>query len=145
MTSSIDSNLLVYAHNVSAPEHRTASRFIEGLLKDQTGEQVVLIHQTLFEFYSILTNPLIVAKPNPAEAWKICLYYFRHASIQMASYESPVLQIIQELMKESPGRGKRFFDLVLAATLKYHGVRRFYTRNEKHFREYGFLEIISPL
>ena len=145
MISSLDSNLLVYAHNKSAPEHDVAAGFVESLLKGGSGEQLLLLHQTLFELFSILTNPLIVAKPNAREAWKICLYYFRHASVQTASYEAPVFQIVHDLLREKSQRGRRFFDVVLAATLKYHGVRRLYTRNEKHFRDYRFLEVMNPL
>jgi predicted nucleic acid-binding protein len=145
LTSSVDANLLVYAHNVSAPEHKIASTFLEKLFRPDSGETVLILHQTIFELFAILTNPIIVSKPNIVEAWKICLYYFSHDSIQTASYESSVFQIVQELFKENHDRGKRFFDLVLAATLKFHGVRRFYSRNEKHFRQYSFLEVINPL
>ena len=143
MISSVDSNLLVYAHNTNAPEHEVCSAFIKRLL--ESGEQVLILHQTLFELFSILTNPIIVSKPNPAQAWKICRYYSSHGALQTASYEAPVFLIIQELLDENMQHGRRFFDLVLAATLKHHGVQRFYTRNERHFRQYSFLEVINPL
>ena len=145
MISSIDTNVLVYAHNTSALQHDNASRFIQRVLKSEAGEQLLILHQTLFELYAILTNRLIVSKPNHKEAWKVCLYYSSHAAVQTAAYEAAVFPLVRELLEENPERGKRFFDLVMAATMKYHGVGRFYTGNEKDFRQYPFLEVINPL
>jgi predicted nucleic acid-binding protein len=115
------------------------------MLRNDSKEQLLILHQTLFELFAILTNSLIVSKPNPKEAWNICVYYTTHSAVQIAAYEAAVFRIVEDLFQEHPRRGKRLFDLILAATLKYHGVQRFYTRNEKHFRQYSFLEVINPL
>jgi len=67
------------------------------------------------------------------------------SSIQTVAYEPAVLPVAESLLTEIPQRGKRFFDLVLVATLKYHGISRLYTRNVKDFQSYSFLEIIDPI
>jgi predicted nucleic acid-binding protein len=145
LVSSFDSNLLVYAHNEAASEHKAAKKFVETMLAT-TAEQVLIVHQTLFELFSVLTSVAIFPRPlTPLQAWRTCDFYLTHSSIQTASYEFPVLSIVEYLLAEKPQRGKRFFDLVFAATLKYHAVNRLYTRNAKHFQNYGFLEVINPI
>ena len=145
LVSSFDSNLLVYAHNEAASEHKAAKRFVEMTLMD-TAEQILIVHQTLFELFSVLTNGAVFARPlTPLQAWHTCDFYLTHSSLQIVSYEFPVMSIVEHLLAERPQRGNRLFDLVLAATLKYHGVRRLYTRNLKDFQNYSCLEVINPL
>ncbi len=145
LVSSFDSNLLVYAHNEAASEHKAAKRFVEKMLAE-TVEQVLIVHQTLFELFAVLTSTAVFARPlTPLQAWRTCDFYLTHSSIQIASYEFPVLSIVEHLLAEKPQRGNRFFDLVFAATLKYHAVNRLYTRNSKDFRNYSFLEVINPI
>jgi uncharacterized protein len=145
VVSSFDSNLLVYAHNEAAPEHQAAKRFVEKILFD-TAEQILIVHQTLFEVFAVLTSSAVFARPlTPLQAWHTCDFYLTHSSIQIAAYEFPVMSIIETLLAQRPQRGNRLFDLVFAATLKYHGVTRLYTRNLKDFQNYSFLEVINPI
>ena len=145
LVSSFDANLLVYGHNEAAPEHGPVKIFLEKLLT-ASSEQIVIVHQTLFELFSVLSSPAVFARPLPAlQAWGTCRFYLTHPSIQIVAYEPAVLPIVENLLTERPQRGKRFFDVVFAATLKYQGVTRLYTRNVKDFRSYSFLEIINPL
>jgi len=143
--SSFDSNLLVYAHNEAAPEHAKAKSFLEKTLSDGS-EQILIVHQTMYELFAVLTSSALFRRPlTTTEAWSTCEFYLTHSAIQVAAYEPPVLMIVQNLIRERPQRGKRLFDLILAATLKYHGVTRLYTRNVKDFSDYKFLEATDPL
>jgi predicted nucleic acid-binding protein len=143
--SSFDSNLLVYAHNEAAFEHAKARSFLEKVLSDGS-EQILILHQTLYELFAVLTSSVVFRRPlTTTEAWGICEFYLNHSAVQVAAYEPPVLSIVQNLVREKPRRGKRLFDLILAATLKYHGVSRLYTRNLKDFSDYAFLEATDPL
>ena len=145
LVSSFDANLLVYGHNEAAPKHGTAKIFLEKLL-GASSEQIVIVHQTLFELFSVLTSPAVFVRPLPAlQAWGICQFYLTHPSIQIVAYELAVLPIVESLLRERPQRGKRIFDVIFAATLKYHGINRLYTRNIRDFQSYSFLEIINPL
>ena len=40
---------------------------------------------------------------------------------------------------------RRTFDVVLAATLKRHGVTTFYTRNAADFADLGWFAVVDPL
>lgn len=135
----------MYAHNEGASEHIPVKTFLENILATSS-EQIVIVHQTLFELFSVLTSAALFKRPlSPIQAWQVCEFYLTHAEIQTTGYEPAVLMIVRELLLQKPQRGKRFFDLILAATLKYHGVTRVYTRNVKHFQDYSFLEIVNPL
>jgi predicted nucleic acid-binding protein len=145
LISSFDSNLLVYAHNESSPEHQAALRFVEATLSN-SAEQLTIAHQTLFELFSVLTSTAVFRKPLlPLVAWQTCAFYLTHSAVQIISYESAVLPIVNHLLLEKPQRGRRLFDLIFAATLKHHGVTRLYTRNVKHFTDFPFLETVNPL
>lgn len=145
LVSSFDSNLLVNAHNEAASEHMAAKTFVEKMFA-ATNEEIIIVHQTLFELFSVLTSAALFPRPlTTLQAWRTCEFYLSHSSLQLVSYESPVLSIVEHLLVENPQRGKRLFDLIFAATLKYHGVKRLYTRNVKHFQNYAFLEVVNPI
>jgi len=40
---------------------------------------------------------------------------------------------------------RRTYDLVLAVTLRSHGVKEFYTRNVADFRTAGFESVVNPI
>ena len=146
MSSAVDADLLVYAHNASVSQHAGARAFVETTMLGDGDEEFVMVHQTLFELYSALSSALILPKPlTGLEAWGVCRIYLEHPRLQTVAYAPPVIEIIEALLKQHPHRGKRFFDLVLAATLKYHGITKIYTHNTKHFRGYEFLKVENPL
>ena len=147
MSSAVDADLLVYAHNASASQHAKAKSFVEErMLAAAEDEEFVIAHQTLFELFAALSNPIILPRPlSSSEAWKVCRIYREHPKVQTIAYDAPVLEIVGSLLEEQPKHGKRLFDLVLAATLKYNGVTKLYTHNVKHFSGYRFLTVENPL
>lgn len=63
----LDANILVYAVEVSAPQHAISRALIESARNPTT--TLDLTSQVLCEFYSTVTNPRRVALPrSPAEA-----------------------------------------------------------------------------
>lgn len=146
MSSAVDADLLVYAHNTSVSQHPRARAFVESTMLGDGDEEFVIVHQTLFELYTALSSALILPKPlTSLQAWEVCKIYLDHPRLQTIAYAAPVIEIVQPLLKQHPQRGKRFFDLVLAATLKYHGITKLYTHNTKHFLGYEFLKVENPL
>lgn len=146
MNSAVDTNLLLYAHNSSVSQHAAARDFVESRVLAVGDEEFVVCHQTLCELFAALTNSILLPNPLTTEqAWDVCRIYLDHPLIQKISYEPAILKVIESLLRDGPQRGKRLFDLKLAATLRYHRVRRFYTCNPKHFAGYDFLEVVNPL
>lgn len=66
----VDTNLLVYAHVSSFPEHDAARRWLDDAL---TGpDRVGLPWPSLLAFVRLVTNPRIFTKPEPiADAWEV--------------------------------------------------------------------------
>ena len=63
----VDSNLLVYAHRTSVPEHRAAQRALERAAGDQAGWGITQASVT--EFWSVVTHTASAGRPStPAEA-----------------------------------------------------------------------------
>ena len=146
MNSAVDTNLLLYAHNSSVSQHAAARDFVESRVLAVGEEEFTVSHQTLCELFATLTNSILL--PNPLttkQAWEVCRIYLNHPLIQKIAYEPAIIEVIETLLHDHPQRGKRLFDLKLAATLRYHGVKRLYTCNPKHFAGYDFLEVVNPL
>jgi len=146
MNSAVDTNLLLYAHNSSVSQHSAAREFVESRVLAVGEEEFVVCHQTLCELFAALTNASLLPNPLSTEqAWDVCRIYMDHPLIQKIAYEPAILKVIESLLRDHPKRGNRLFDLKLAATLRYHGVKRLYTCNLKHFDGYDFLEVENPL
>jgi predicted nucleic acid-binding protein len=78
-------------------------------------------------------SPVVVAWYRNATGWQHCAWEPRMMS-KLASrwaYDSfPV---------------RRSFDLILAITLKEHGVEVFHTRNTKDFEDLNYFRVVNPL
>ena len=141
---SLDTNLLVYAANTAAAEHEKALAVVNGMLA-APGEWI-LADQVLWEFYKALRHPLILAKPrNAAEAGGHIRFLREKSGVSCCAYGTACFsKVVTKL--EAPGFPyQRTHDAVLAATLRHHGVRVFYTRNTKDFADAGFDEVINPI
>lgn len=65
----IDANLLVYAANQAAPEHRAAREWLDEKLSGTA--RVGLPWPSLLAFVRLTTNPLVMRRPVPvATAWQ---------------------------------------------------------------------------
>jgi uncharacterized protein len=136
----LDTNVLVYALNVDAPQHpeclavvqHSASRAMPG----------VLLPQVLMECYSVITSPRRIANPAPPEnAWLIM------RSLSEAIEMKPVLESffddLDGLVSRHPRRGRDVFDLALVAQMRRHGIGTICTCNARDFGIAG-IRAIEP-
>jgi predicted nucleic acid-binding protein len=78
----IDTNLLIYAHRVRAPEHRAAQRAIDLAAAAGPGWGISL--PCIAEFWSIVTNPAAAGGPTPvADAARFLTSLVRDGEAQM--------------------------------------------------------------
>lgn len=141
---SLDTNILLYAANSTAPEHLKAKVIVDAMLK--TPREWILSDQTLLEFYKALRNPRIFEKPRSAREAALLVSFLRrdsgipHCTYELARFD----QLFQHLAaKDFPYQ--RTHDAVLAITLLHEGVEEFYTRNTKDFVQFGFLRLKNPI
>lgn len=137
----VDANILVYAFDAEAPQHRASRSLLEA---GKTGATTLFVtFQILCEFYSIVTNPRRVAKPRSATdavAAISGLLSFLH----VLPVPSRAVDGWLDLLRRRPVIGGEVFDLQIAATMLANGVQRLYTFNAADFEAFRELVVSTP-
>lgn len=144
---STDTNLLGYAANSAAAEHPPARAFLATL--DTEGAEVVLCELMLVEFYNLLRNPAVFAKPASATAAAAVVHSYRtHPRWRLVDYPGPEAQLAEPLWRAAAApqfARRRIYDVRLALTMRHHGVTDFAPANVKDFQGFGFARVWNPL
>ncbi len=144
MTNSLDTNILLYAADEDAAEHKAASTVVGEMLASP--REWLLADQVLFEFYKALRNPRILHHPLDArEAALRVRFLHSESGVTRCCYDLDNWDAVFARLSERGTPAGRTHDLVLGITLKSNGVDRFYTRNTKDFQEIAFSELINPI
>lgn len=136
----IDTNILVYAHNIDSPFHHQAKAFMIDMLKNHTDE-LVIPYQTFIEFISTMTRR--IEKPLPIEDVLTLVKYYLNKQITIIYPKNSQFDTFFDLFAQTPYRG-RFFDVLMIATLKDNGVNKIFTVNVKDFQGHNFLTVENP-
>jgi len=141
---SFDTNLLFYAVNQDAKEHKKAIGFIQEALKHP--RKWIVADQVYFEIYRLLRNPIVLGKPlNATDAASIIRFYRMESGFLHCAFESEFMEEVLKTMEKHDFPASRTFDLILAATLKRNGVTEFYTKNRKDFLDFNWFKVFDPL
>ncbi len=144
MLRSLDTNILVYAANDAAPEHRKARSLVERVAAESG--QWLLSSQVLWEFYRALRNPVIQQPPaRPREALARVRQIRSDLGARECAYEPKFFDEVAHVFARSSLTYRATHDVVLAVTLVKNGVTEFYTRNAKDFADLGFERVIDPI
>lgn len=142
--NSLDTNILVYAANADAAEHRAARAVVDEMLASP--ERWLLADQVLFEFYKALRNPRILERPlDAARASRHLSFLCEESGVARCCYELEHWDAVLARLRDRATPYQQTHDIVLAATLRAGGVTRFYTRNVRDFERAGFEEVINPI
>ena len=138
-----DTNLLVYAHYPSAPEHRAAWRAIERACSDPRGWGIAL--SSVAEFWSVVTSPAVRAGPAPeqqARDYLQALIVDAGALVWALPEESwrRLLQMAADLEVQ----GSRIFDLQIALAAFENGATEIWT-HDRNFASLPGLLVRDPL
>lgn len=142
----LDTNLLVYAHNVDSPLHTSAHQFLEVEFnrRDKAGNAVVCIpSQALLEFLNTITWSRLESPLAMRDAVAVVQYYV-DSGIPIIYPKSSQLHTVLALL-ESVSSRKNIFDAGLAATLHDNNIAGLYTVNTKDFKHFDFLDVVNPL
>lgn len=145
MVYAIDANILVYAYNLDSPLHLKTYTFLkEEVLSGSL--RACLPYQSLYEFYSIVTNPRRVERPlEPDKAKEIIETYMKARNIPKIYPRKSNLRNVLDLLTKYIILRQEIFDVVFVATLIDNGVDGIITRNAKHFSMFDFLNVLNPL
>lgn len=140
----VDTNILLYAADRSAPEHTVCrQRLLEWR------EEPSAWHLTwgiVYEFIRVATHPRIFRKPLSLEvAWKFIQAVLASRSVSVLVETERHVQVANEVFSKFPTiSGNLAFDAHTVILMKEHGIRIIYTR-DADFHRFPFLEVIDPL
>lgn len=143
----LDTNILVYAHNLASPFHQKAKIFVEQIIgeEDEFGNPVICIPlQVCAEFINVCTRQTIGKPLSIIEAVKEIRRYAEFLAIPILYPKPTQLKTFLTFLESTTTR-KKTFDVYLAATLKDHEIEGLYTVNVEDFEEFAFLKIRNPL
>jgi toxin-antitoxin system PIN domain toxin len=140
----VDTNVLVYAADQSAPEHARCRALIEQCRRRHGAW--FLTWGVVYEFLRVVTHPRVMRQPWTMEAG---------LGFVAALQESPGLAflvptnrhaaVLAEVVAEVPGlAGNIIHDAQTAVLMREHGIRRICTR-DTDFHRFPFLEPVDPL
>ena len=139
-STSLDTNLLLYAANPDSPHHAAAKRFASA------PERFVICELVLVELYMLLRNPAVLARPMTAgAAADFCAALRANPHWQHVDYEPGVSAPLWAWARRTRAGFRRIIDARLALTLRHHGVTAFATANAKDFADFGFDTVWNPL
>lgn len=142
--NSLDTNILIYALNSAAPEHAKALAVVNMMLANPS--EWILSDQVLWEFYRVMRHRKILHKPRTAVQAAAQIRFIREQSgVACCAYETRLFDEVLSLLQKPRFPYQRTHDAVLGMTLLRHGVKTFYTRNEKDFTDIPFSKVINPI
>jgi toxin-antitoxin system PIN domain toxin len=140
----VDTNVLVYAADASAPEHDRCRSLLEGWRR-RNGAWY-LTWGICYEFLRVVTHPRVLRRP-----WTMAAGVQFLAAVQ----DSPALdfliptdrhsRVLADVVAEvSALSGNIVHDTHTAVLMREHGIRRICTR-DTDFHRFAFLEPVDPL
>lgn len=137
----LDTNVLVYAVNRDAPQHRASRAVVQAGLAGEL--PVVLVPQVLTEGYAILTDRHRVTHPlQPAAAWALIDNY--RAGFPVMDFTARVLDTLADLVRTRAPIAQDIFDVVLVAQMRAHGITTLCTFNTEDFQKFPGISAEQP-
>jgi predicted nucleic acid-binding protein len=140
----LDTNVIVYAHMASLPDHGVVRTFLSRLL-EQRDTTVVVTPTVLHEFVHVVTDPRRFDPPaTMGEALAVARLYLGRSNVECVPTDAQALgEALLMVERHALGR-KRLADTLFAATLLHHGVRHLVTSNVDDFVVFSDLELTDP-
>lgn len=140
----IDTNVLIYAHLPSLPEHEVVRRYLLEQLR-QEGVKLVVTPMVLHEFVHVVTDGRRFDPPvSMSEALAVTRLYLGRSNVECLAIDEAVVQDALALLEHHGLGRKRIADTLLAATLLRHGVEEIVTCNPADFQPFAKLKVIDP-
>lgn len=138
----VDTNVLLYAFNVTSPHNAVAKKTLETLLSQQ--EDVAFTDIVMFEFIAQATS---INRPGPSptagQAIAQLENWLTSKSAKVIRSKPGDFKTFARLCVESGRSGQNIFDLQVAAICIDNGVTEFVT-GDKGFEKFTELRIRNP-
>ena len=137
-----DANLLLYAYNVDAAEHKTSRQWLETQLSGPN--LFCFAWQTITAFLRISTNQRAFAAPlSIKEATSIVTEWLERPQTVLLTPGEKHWDIFQTLLESGQATGPLVMDAHLAALALEHGAALAST--DRDFSRFAGLKLINPL
>jgi len=137
----VDTNILVYAHRASAPEHERALAWLRHFAEGRRpwGLPVFCVG----EFVRVVTHPRVLDPPVPLkEAIAALDGLLASPTVRVLSPGRQFSEIYFETLRAGDGRGNLAFDAQIAAVCLEHGADRLLTL-DRDFARFPDLELVA--
>jgi uncharacterized protein len=138
----VDANLLIYAYNVVADEHRAARDWLERVLLGD--EEIALPWAVIHAFMRLTTGGVVLhGATSIDEAMRVVDEWRSLPHVRVIEPGPRYWEILRQLCIESGVRGKLVSDAHLAALAIEHDATLYTADGD--FRRFAGLRVINPL
>lgn len=137
-----DVNLLLYAHNETAPFHEQSLRWLKSALSDRS-EVVGIPVAAAMGFIRVITNPRVFAKPLTFEQACTAVESWLEAGATLVNAEPGHFYEVNRLLSISHGGANLVLDAHLAA-LAIQNRATLYS-NDRDFQRFPGLRLRNPI
>lgn len=140
----VDTNVLVYAADRSAPEHAQCRALLERWRVEPL--PWYLTWPIVYEFLRVSTHPRVFRAPmSLGEAWAFVGALLASPSLTVVGPSPQHAQVAGRTFEEIPSlRGNLLHDAHTATLMREHGIRTIVTR-DTDFHRFPFLDPLDPL
>ncbi|OGG14038.1 hypothetical protein A3D77_00830 [Candidatus Gottesmanbacteria bacterium RIFCSPHIGHO2_02_FULL_39_11] len=133
----VDSNILIYAINLSSPKQKQAKNFLE-----KEGTSYFIAHQNILEVLRVITHPVFPHFMTISNALKTLEKIV--AGMTIIEPLPITIDIAKDLMIKYQLSSNAIFDSYLVATMLSHEIYEIATDNQKDFAKFPQIKIINP-
>ena len=138
----IDANLLLYAYNSSAKQHKAARTWLEGVLSSTA--PVRLAWMTILAFLRISTSARVFPSPlSIGEAIRCVAEWLDQPSVDVLEPGERHFPLLTSLLPAAQAQGALVMDGHLAALAIEHGATMYTT--DRDFARFAGLRVVNPL
>lgn len=142
MSVTVDTNVLVYASNVDAPEHARAAALVAHLVAGPS--LVMLLWPTVLGYLRVATHPSIFASPlSPAEAAANIESLLERPHVRVAGELEGFWDSYRRITAGVAPRGNLVPDAHLVTLMHQHGVERIWSR-DRDLRKFDGVTVADP-
>ncbi len=140
----VDTNVLLYAANASAPEHARCRQLLLQWRRESLPWHVTW--GILYEFLRIATHPRVLERPwSAASAWDFVATLLLSPGLSVLQETERHSEVAREVFTgKAPISGNLVFDAHTAVLMREHGITRIYTRDTA-FHTFEFVTVVDPL
>jgi toxin-antitoxin system PIN domain toxin len=144
MSGVIDTNILLYAVNTDADEHKEALQFLTRAGNDSS--QWYFTEGIIYEFLRVSTHSKVFSRPL---SWKQSISFVKplllNDNFSLISAEDRHWNLLENTLKEiTYPSGNLFFDIRTAVLMREHGIKYIYT-TDTDFLQFTWIEVVNPL